>query len=381
MTVFDRQWKKGCFVPGRQSASIGARASALCCSVHIVLFLVPVSIVTSDWITINLSLLTTAVKDKKMQGSLTLVVFLNIGESHIPSLRGFFRVIFLDVLLLSFFDLFCQAIVWQLHIWNWLVRFLFFCHTRGFQSLRFCRHYTRHLWQLDHKAELFSQKRNFYLFIFFPGADFELQTRCLIQRLKVEIKVTAYDSLRAHMQLRPWPFENLWAFLLLKKKHFDAYFRKTQRSIEVWIQIILSSGTRPPQIAHLSWALSLLLPYIFRNQRLVKDKNKTCRVFPFKQLDLTAGEYFNPVELPAWRVSLGARRARVLASRSRTVTLHLEAAFPSAPSAPINDRNGPRLINTRLRCRLLKSSTVFMRRPPAFWIINDVPTSCGAMML
>lgn len=40
--------------------------------------------------------------------------------------------------------------------------------------------------------------------------------------------------------------------------------------------------------------LSLLLPYIFRNQRLVE---KTVRVL--KQLDLTAGEYFNTVESPA----------------------------------------------------------------------------------
>lgn len=30
----------------------------------------------------------------------------------------------------------------------------------------------------------------------------------------------------------------------------------------------------------------------------------------------------------------------MLAYRGRAVTLHLEAAFPSAPSAPINDRNG-----------------------------------------
>lgn len=81
--------------------------------------------------------------------------------------------------------------------------------------------------------------------------------------------------------------------------------------------------------------LSLLLPYIFRNQRLVE---KTVRVF--KQLDLTAGEYFNPVESPACQVALGIGRERVLANCS-TVTLYLKATFQSALSAVINDGNGP----------------------------------------
>lgn len=81
--------------------------------------------------------------------------------------------------------------------------------------------------------------------------------------------------------------------------------------------------------------LSLLLPYIFRNQRLVE---KTVRVL--KQLDLTAGEYFNTVESPAWHVALGIGRARVLANCS-TVTLYLKATFQSALLVVIIDGNGP----------------------------------------
>lgn len=66
-------------------------------------FLVPATVLISDWILINLFLLTTAVKDKKMQGSLTLVVSLNIGENLILNLSGpHFQALFGgDFLLLS----------------------------------------------------------------------------------------------------------------------------------------------------------------------------------------------------------------------------------------------------------------------------------------
>lgn len=76
--------------------------SALCWLVHSI-----VSLRLFHEILINLSLLTTALKAKTMQGSLTLVLSLSIGENHMPSRRvdvalpcghGF------NVLLLAFFE-------------------------------------------------------------------------------------------------------------------------------------------------------------------------------------------------------------------------------------------------------------------------------------
>lgn len=82
-----------------------------------------------------------------MQGSLTLVVFLNIGESHIPSLRGFFSFAvfflcfvflpFLDVLLLSFFELFARLLFDSYINRNNWSGFLFFAIPEVFKVLDF----------------------------------------------------------------------------------------------------------------------------------------------------------------------------------------------------------------------------------------------------
>lgn len=74
----------------------GLTSKTLLCVALVALFSSACNSSICDSISINLSLLTTAVKDKKMQENLTLVVSLNIGENKIPNpewISNFFSVI------------------------------------------------------------------------------------------------------------------------------------------------------------------------------------------------------------------------------------------------------------------------------------------------